>query len=102
LFTKKSKKHKHHPKKIPEQSLCNKCHQPISFKKLASGKFIPTEPDGSEHWDHCKAAIRGQETGSQIEYMGRTVDGVLITYANNNPVMKDSANTVREKWEIAV
>jgi hypothetical protein len=80
---------------------CNKCGRPIAFKKLANGKLYPTNPDGSDHWDLCKSTTNKSHTGPKTLFMGRTVDGVLITYANSNPVMKDSANTVREKWEIS-
>ena len=40
-------------------SNCNKCKLPISFKKLSNGKFCPTNPDGSDHWDLCKATLNG-------------------------------------------
>ena len=33
--------------------VCKKCNLPISFKKIASGKWCPTNPDGSDHWDLC-------------------------------------------------
>lgn len=39
-------------------TLCNKCNLPITFKKLASGKLCPTNPDGSDHWDDCSKAKR--------------------------------------------
>jgi hypothetical protein len=35
---------------------CNKCWLPIRFKKLPNGKYCPTNPDGSDHWDKCSAA----------------------------------------------
>lgn len=33
---------------------CNRCGGPITFHRNASGKLVPTELDGSEHWDICK------------------------------------------------
>jgi hypothetical protein len=38
-------------------ALCNKCGLDIAFKKV-KGKWCPTNPDGSEHWDICKRAQR--------------------------------------------
>lgn len=34
--------------------LCAKCGLPLGFKKLPSGKWCPTNPDGSDHWDLCR------------------------------------------------
>ena len=34
--------------------LCAKCHLPLAFKQLESGKWCPTNPDGSDHWDLCR------------------------------------------------
>jgi hypothetical protein len=38
---------------------CRKCGLPIAFKKLSSGKYCPTNPDGSDHFDLCRETIRG-------------------------------------------
>ena len=35
------------------QPVCMKCGSPIAFKKLPSGKFCPTNIDGTDHWDLC-------------------------------------------------
>ena len=35
-------------------SNCYKCGSPITFKRLANGKWCPTNPDGSDHWDVCR------------------------------------------------
>lgn len=35
---------------------CYKCGGPIEFKKLPSGNWLPTNPDGSSHWDDCSKA----------------------------------------------
>jgi len=32
---------------------CRKCGLPLKFEKR-KGKWYPTNPDGSEHWDLCK------------------------------------------------
>lgn len=34
---------------------CNRCGLPIVFKQRG-GRTLPTNPDGSDHWDACKAA----------------------------------------------
>ena len=36
---------------------CLKCGLPISFRKNSRGAFVPTNPDGSDHWDACREAI---------------------------------------------
>lgn len=33
---------------------CHKCDLPIAFKRLPSGKWCPTNVDGSDHWDICR------------------------------------------------
>lgn len=35
--------------------LCNKCGLEIGFRRLPNGKWCPTNPDGSDHWDLCSA-----------------------------------------------
>lgn len=43
-------------------SQCRKCGLEISFSQREFRgvlKWYPTNPDGSEHWDTCKEAIRG-------------------------------------------
>jgi hypothetical protein len=50
---------------------CNKCGLPISFKKSSNGKWIPTNPDSSEHWDLCKATRRKLE-GPVIKFHAET------------------------------
>lgn len=37
-----------------KNSLCQKCGEPISFKRLDNGKWCPTNPDGTDHFDQCK------------------------------------------------
>lgn len=32
---------------------CRECGQPIAWKALPSGKYCPTELDGSDHFDKC-------------------------------------------------
>lgn len=35
---------------------CKKCGGPIAFKRTERGKWMPTNPDGSDHWDDCAKA----------------------------------------------
>lgn len=37
------------------RSKCKKCGLPLAWKTLPSGKWCPTNPDGSDHWDLCSA-----------------------------------------------
>lgn len=39
-------------------SICARCGGQIAWKRLESGKWCPTEPDGSSHFDICKARQR--------------------------------------------
>ncbi len=41
-------------KPMENNNTCYKCGGKIAFKKLPNGKWCPTEPDGSDHWDACK------------------------------------------------
>lgn len=34
-------------------SRCRKCNQPIGWRKLPSGKWLPINPDGGDHFDDC-------------------------------------------------
>jgi len=58
---------------------CNKCGLPIAFKKLASGKYCPTNPDGSDHFDECREAQRG----------GRPFDPIRDTRSSGWIIGKD-------------
>jgi hypothetical protein len=40
---------------------CLKCGKPIAFKLLPTGKWCPTNPDGSDHWDDCRGIVRNPE-----------------------------------------
>ena len=38
----------------PKGCFCEKCDRKLAFRKTASGKWCPCEPDGSDHWDICR------------------------------------------------
>ena len=44
---------------------CEKCGLPLGFKQLASGKWCPTNPDGSDHWDLCRLTWLANMTPGQ-------------------------------------
>lgn len=50
-------------------SQCRKCGSELGWKRV-KGKWHPTNPDGSEHWDLCKSIVRKSE-GVEFEYFGR-------------------------------
>lgn len=63
---------------------CYKCGLPIAFK-MVNGKWWPTNPDGSSHWDDCKRAQRAGKVytprppagpHSQFTHMWRESAGV--------------------------
>ena len=37
-----------------KKKYCKKCGLELGFRKLPSGKWCPTNPDGSDHWDLCR------------------------------------------------
>jgi hypothetical protein len=41
---------------VPAGAVCEKCDLPLAFIELASGKWRPCNPDGSDHWDVCRDA----------------------------------------------
>jgi len=51
--------------------VCRKCGLEIKFKKLDNGKWCPTNPDGSDHWDKCRD---NQDFTGQVTYrIGKTM-----------------------------
>lgn len=54
----------------PENALCCACRNPIAFKLMDSGKWCPTNPDGSDHWDDCSMAKWQASGGIQYETAG--------------------------------
>ena len=48
---------------------CRACDSLIAFKRLPNGKFCPTEPDGSDHFDHCseRRFARLKRDGERVE-----------------------------------
>lgn len=81
-------------------AFCYKCKQPIAFKKLSSGKFCPTNVDGSDHWDLCKSIVNKPYTGPKTQFMGRTVDGVLVENSQHQLVMTKAAIDKRKQYGI--
>ena len=51
---------------------CNRCGLTIVFKHRG-GRTLPTNPDGSDHWDACKAAQRAKRSPDTIK--GKTIIG---------------------------
>jgi hypothetical protein len=51
---------------------CNRCGLPIAFKRR-NGRAIPVNPDGSDHWDACKAQQRAKRSPDVIQ--GKTIIG---------------------------
>ena len=39
-------------------NICRKCGLEIDFARHPNGKWMPVNPDGSEHWDRCKQEYR--------------------------------------------
>ena len=42
-------------------STCKKCGLSIGWKRLKSGKWCPTNVDGTDHWDVCSRERRKDE-----------------------------------------
>lgn len=65
-------------------SECRKCGLPIKFERREFGgvlKWYPTNPDGSEHWDDCKKAQRGEcLTGRSVEDVRAYADSRCPTF----------------------
>lgn len=72
---------------------CRKCGLPLKFKKLRSGKWSPTNLDGSDHWDLCKSVIRKTE-GVVIEFFART-GGPGYVWCGNVPPWDESLGEFR-------
>lgn len=74
---------KRHRQRKKKKSVCKKCGLELGWKKLPNGKWCPTNPDGSDHWDLCRETQRkGQPV--QEELVG------IFTYpTDKNAVMFD-------------
>lgn len=81
-------------------TLCQKCGHPIAFKKLASGRFCPTNPDGSDHWDLCKGTVRTFESAVSDcirEGTGKTeMRGQQYFYTGDVPPWDESLGPFRD------
>lgn len=50
-------------------SRCKKCGSGLKWKMLASGKWCPVNPDGTDHWDLCRSITRGAEGPTVVFHM---------------------------------
>ena len=56
-----------------KKKYCRKCGLELGFRKLPSGKWCPTNPDGSDHWDLCRETMwkKGLAKPVQEELIGK-------------------------------
>ena len=67
-------------------AICRKCKQPIKFKKLKSGKWCPTNLDGSDHWDDCREITNRYCTKPKTQDYG-TITGInYIKYTGDETI----------------
>ena len=71
---------------------CNKCGLDIAFKRV-NGKWWPTNPDGSEHWDLCKQTLRAGRVYT------REPPGITEPHAGITHVWRESAGV---PWDDAL
>lgn len=48
-------------------AICHKCGLPLAFKKNARGKLVPTNTDGSDHFDICRQTQFEKVKASGVE-----------------------------------
>ena len=61
-------------------SKCKKCGLSIGWKRLSNGKCSPTNSNGSDHWDTCKAEL--------FRLSGKTAQQIREEDARNHPPVK--------------
>lgn len=47
----------------PKDAKCQKCGAPIAFYKNENSKWVPCNPDGSDHWDDCRTNLNEGKYG---------------------------------------
>lgn len=87
---------------------CSKCGLELGFKRLPSGKWCPTNPDGSDHWDLCRktriknlspADRAAYERADRLQALPRRTCPMDLTHIYSNPEVPpwdDSLGEFRE------
>ena len=87
------------------QKHCQKCGLPLAFKKLPSGRWCPTNVDGSDHWDICRETMLAAMSPEQRAALQRRdadrARGVWTgtakrVYAGSVPPWDESLGSFRE------
>jgi len=63
---------------VSRHKSCIRCGEPIAFEQQPGGKWRPTEPDGSPHFENCQ---RNQSTISERYYPYRQCPRCKATLA---------------------
>lgn len=49
---------------------CNKCGLPVTFKQLATGKWIAVNPDLTDHYFACRNQLHPESAGETFKISG--------------------------------
>lgn len=78
-------------------STCRNCGSELKWKRLANGKWCPTNIDGSDHWDLC-ASLTRKADGPVVKFFVRT-GGAGYVWCGDVPPWDESLGSFREFTE---
>jgi hypothetical protein len=58
---------------------CNKCGASIVFNKNKNDKWVPANPDGSDHWDDCKSKARKKDASNSTPKLMAVTKATILT-----------------------
>jgi hypothetical protein len=56
-------------------AVCSKCDQPIALYKNARGRWVPCNPDGSDHFDQCSRAVMARVMRDGLYFSNKDAAG---------------------------
>ena len=76
-------------------AICTKCGSPLKFRQMASGRWCPRNPDGTDHWDLCKALQSKAGGRPKVVFHART-GGNGFVWCGDMPPWHTSLGDFRE------
>lgn len=75
------------------RAVCAKCDQPIAFYENEKGRWVPCDPDGSDHFDKCSRASMARVMRDGLYFDRKDAAGYM--YRGRTQFVRVSKDSVR-------
>ena len=80
----------------PRNATCKKCLAPIGFWKNENKRWVPCNPDGSDHWDACRENLIKGTYGKKKVFKDN--DTPMPTYHGNEEILDKVKAGILTLW----